>query len=103
MSNKNIIYIKRNNKPLKIDVCVLQDWDGFNTIIKFIENHYDVTVLKKADGPDARRWILEINGEVIELIHDDMTGNFIIATSETSEKILYEIGNDLENELKLII
>jgi hypothetical protein len=92
---KNII-IKRENQPLQIDIYPVQDWEGFDELINFIVEHYAATILEKADGPDARRWIMMKEGKVFELIHHDMVGNFLIAPTEDSESIILEISAALE-------
>jgi hypothetical protein len=97
----NIIVVKTKNQPLRVDVSFIQDWNGFDILLNFIKSSYSVTVLKQADGPDARRCVLEINGKLLELIHDDMLGNYLIAPSKESEPILYDIGYTLKNQFKV--
>ena len=98
--SKPILILKQPNERLEIKICAISSWGGFDELIQFLKNEYNAKVLSENDGPDARRWILESQNKKIELIHDDMYGNYLIAPTEDSEDIVYEIGKDLEERLK---
>ncbi len=95
-----VLYNKKPNQPLEIDICAIPDWKGFDKLIQFLKNEYSVEILKKIDGPDARRWILKAKETKFELRHDDGYGNYFYASSSDSKKVITEIGEDLENRLK---
>jgi hypothetical protein len=98
--SKNIIFIKKNNNPLKIKVRIIPDWEGFDKLVQFLKDNYYVKVLKSADGPDARRWIFECEGKIFELIHDDDLGNYFLSPTQDSDDLVYRIGKDLEGKIK---
>jgi len=102
MIKKNILIIEKENEPLQIDVFAIQDWESFDKLIEFVKKYYNAHVIKEADGPGARRWILESNGKLFQLIHDDMSGNYFVALSKDSEELVYKIGRDLESRLNNI-
>lgn len=94
------MFSKRSNERLEVDICAIPGWNGFDKLIVFIKNYYAVKVVAKYDGPDARHSILESNGQKIELIHDDVFGNYLVAHTVESEPLVYAIGKDLENRLR---
>jgi len=85
---------------LEVDICAVPDWDGFDKLIRFLINEYAIDIVREIDGPDARRWILRAQGKVFELRHDDGYGNYFVAPSAESERIVTAIGQDLEKRLK---
>jgi hypothetical protein len=96
VANKKSILIHENSEGLlKVEVFVISDWDGFEKLIKFMKTYYNVEVSKKIDGPDARRWILRRNSESMELHHDDLYGNTLIACDLESNDLVKSIGLDL--------
>ncbi|PKR49669.1 hypothetical protein [Thalassospira marina] len=100
MSNiKNVSFLLEKNSFLKVDVGAVSDWAGFDKLIQFLKNEYNVEVLEGIDGPDARRWLLRSEGCDFELQHDDPYGNLIVATSQESEELVRKIGLDLEQRL----
>jgi hypothetical protein len=100
MKDEPVLFIRDKNKLLKVDICYMQDWEGFEKLIKFVQKHYSASILAQYDGPDARRWILKSNHLIFELIHDDMLGNYFVASTKESESLVYEIGKNLESRLK---
>jgi hypothetical protein len=95
-----ILFLKNSHDQLEVKISAVPDWDGFDKLIDFIKQEYHAVSLNAYDGPDARRWILEIDGIQFELIHDDMFGNYLVAPTIESEEIVREIGKDLEERLK---
>ncbi len=91
---------KTAGKPLEVTFSVVNDWDSFDKLVTFVESHYSAKALTKADGPDARKWILVSNGIKFELVHDDVYGNYFLAPTEESEQLVLEITADLEQRLQ---
>ena len=100
--SKPVIFIKDENNRYRAVIDVIPDWDGFDKLIRYLEINYQTKILKSYDGPDARRWVIEVDGVIIELIHSDDYGNYLVAPTEESESLVYKIGKDLENRLKNI-
>src|SRR3990167_3244872 len=100
--NKSVVVTSRKNEKLEITIVAIPDWDGYDKLILFLTKHYDAIIIAEYDGPDARRWILKCHDQIIELIHDDMFGNYLLAPTVESEPIVTEIANDLEERLKKI-
>tara|TARA_R110002124_G_scaffold267198_1_gene434341 strand:- start:387 stop:710 length:324 start_codon:yes stop_codon:yes gene_type:complete len=99
--SKSIIYIdEQSDSPLRIDICSGEDWDGFDEIIEYLINNLEVEVLKSFDGPDARRWILKLKEITFELIHDDVSGNYLLAPTKESETVIKNIANIIDNKFK---
>lgn len=97
--NQPISILREKNKPLAIEIPAMPSWDGFDKLTNFLIEEYSTVVLVKADGPDARRWVLESNGSQFELIHDDLMGNKLMAPTADTEELILRIGHDLEERL----
>ncbi|MBI5843303.1 MAG: hypothetical protein HZB23_01390 [Deltaproteobacteria bacterium] len=98
--HKPVLFNIKPNQPLEVDICAIPGWEGFDKLIQFLKNEYSIDIIKMIDGPDARRWILKARGINFELRHDDVYGNYLYAPSSESEKIVTEIGQDIEQRLK---
>jgi hypothetical protein len=94
------IFYRRKNDSLEVDIYDIDDWEGFEKIVAFVENNYHGKVMHRNDGPGARRWILDCDNKKFELIHDDGYGNYFIANSKESEEIVTTIVQDIENRIK---
>lgn len=99
---KPVVVTSREGENLEIKISAVPGWEGFDKLILFLRKHYDAEVIQESDGPDARRWILNCYGQTIEVIHDDMYGNYLLAPTPVSDDIVKEIAADLEDRLKKI-
>lgn len=95
-----VIFHKEPGKPLEITIIDIPDWEGFDKLIQFVQKYYFAEIIAKYDGPGARKWILQSQGHMFELIHDDGYGNYFIASGDDSEEIVLKIGEDLSARLK---
>lgn len=93
--SKTVLFLRDEKKRLTAIMNLIPDWEGFDKLINYLEIHYKTTILESCDGPDARRWIIKVNGEQIELIHDDGYGNYFLAPTIATETIVRQIGLDL--------
>ena len=81
------------------DILALEDSAGFEELASLIERHHRGTVIERYDGPDARRWVIQIPLGIVELHHDDAWGNRLVSKSDATDIPVEEIGNDLEQRL----
>ena len=93
--DKPVIVTSKKGERLEIAVKAVPGWEGFDELISYLIQHYEATVLKELDGPDARRWILKCHDQIIEVHHDDMFGNYLFAPTLESEEVIREIAQDL--------
>ncbi len=100
MSTKQAVVLTKNaNDLIEVDVCVINNWEGFEKLIQFLQNEYSISILEKFEGPDARRWILKSGDSSFELIYEDPYGNTLISTNTESNKLVEAIGLDLKQRL----
>ncbi len=99
MNGQSPVILTRNHGHLECDVVAIPDWEGLEKIARFLEKYYGATTERKIDGPDARRWILSVDGEVLEIHHEDPWGNVIVAPQKSAEELLEKISRDLESRL----
>jgi hypothetical protein len=97
---KNIAFRNMKDGSLEVDICAIPDWEGFDKLIRFLKKEYGVDVIQSFDGPDARRWILNLKGHEFELIHHDGYGNYMVGKTLISQKLIREIGLDIEKRLE---
>jgi len=99
MNEKPILFVTLPGEPPMAFVETMPDWDAFDELIEFLVDQYAAEITEQFDGPDARRWILEIAGQEFELWHDDVAGNSFVATKPGAEELIREIAVDLERRL----
>ena len=87
------------SETLECAVHAIPDWDGFKKLVRFLKEHYQGRVLDSVDGPDARRAVLEIRGQRLEVQHEDPWGNSIFSLSPQSHELLREVAADLDARL----
>lgn len=74
-----------------------EDWDAFEVIAAKLNDFLGAKVIYKADGPESRVWLININGEQISL-HNNPYGNYLKAESAQSQIVLQNMLPKL-NEL----
>lgn len=99
MSKRLVVVVSRYKDLLQCDITAVPDWEGFDKIIQFLQNHYQAKIIMQADGPDARICRLDVRNQVLELQHEDPYGNTLIATSPSAEKLLQSVADDLRQRL----
>jgi len=103
MNTKQAVVLTKNvNDLIEVDVCVVNDWEGFEKLIQFMQNEYSISVLEKFDGPDARRWVLKSGESTFELVHEDPYGNTLVSSNIASNQLVETIGLDLKQRLSNI-
>ncbi len=85
---------------LEFHVEDISSWDGFDEICRFFIEHLGAELLSKNDGPDARVWKMRVNGETVNVVHDDMIGNFFFADRKGGEPIVGELAQRLDERIK---
>jgi len=100
-SNQPVVISNNSNGFIEVDICEVSDWEGFDKLILFLKNEYSISITKKIDGPDARRWVLKSGESDFELVHDSPYGNTLISTNEKSNALVKNIGLDLSRRLSM--
>ncbi|RCS58040.1 hypothetical protein [Parvibium lacunae] len=95
---KPVVILERGNGIVDVDVPAVSGWDGFDKLFLFLKNEYQARAINTIDGPDARKWVIEIEGHSIKICHDDY-GNSIHSLAEESADLVRRIGLDLEKRL----
>lgn len=99
MSPKAVLWIERPGEPLRVSIEAWPDWEHFDRLVELLQARYSASVREACDGPDARRCVLEADGVVFELWHDDWGFNTLVATTEGAQTLVRKIGQDLERLL----
>ncbi|WP_243040849.1 hypothetical protein [Dyella sedimenti] len=77
-----------------------QTWDGFDSLVKYIEKHWDGVVIESVDNVYSRRWVLRSGGVSISVYHDGQDGNYFVREDgEADQSLLEAIEADLQKRL----
>ncbi len=98
-NRKPVVISEKNNGLIEVDVPAIPGWDDFDKLVQFLINEYQAKIVSKTDGPDARSWMIEIEGCAIVLQHEDPYGNSIHSFTDISSETVRRIGEDLEKRL----
>lgn len=100
---KQVIYEyfeNKNGKEYNVVISAIKDWEGFEKLAEYIKRFHQAELIEACDGPDARRWFYRIDDIQIELIHDDLFGNYLCSPDLNGKEIIDNIGKALEEKLK---
>jgi hypothetical protein len=85
---------------IEVHIPAIQSWDGLDTIANFFVEHFDGSILERLDGPDARILHMDVRGESIVLVHDDLLGNRFFAQQSTGEGVVRHLADGLIRALE---
>jgi hypothetical protein len=75
-------------------------WDGFDSLVKYLQKHWNAEVCEAVDNIYSRRWVLRANGVPISVYHDSQIGNYFLREdSIRDESLLENIESDLIRRL----
>lgn len=86
------VITKRINKNgcVEYHVTAIADWDGFDSLIKYLEKYWHAAVIESEDGVYSRRKVLR-SGEVsIVVYHDSQIGNYFLREDDPADQSLLE-------------
>ena len=95
-----VIVYSKPGEPLRADVNAIPDWGGFEKLSIYLQRLQGATLIEATDGPDSRRWVFNIDGQRIELWHDDFYGNTVVAMSVEGNRVIKNIAEDLYRRLQ---
>ncbi len=94
---------KRKNKEglTEYHIMAVPDWDGFDSLVKYLEKHWCAVPVQKDDNVYSRRWLLRSGDVYITLYHDSQIGNYLVREDgEGDQELLDKIGRDLIDRLR---
>lgn len=91
-----VVVSRRRGGRLELDVPAVPGWEGFDSILGYLQAHFPCEAVKVIDGPDARKAWLTVEGSKLEVEFEDVCGSSIIAPEPASEPVLKKIATDLE-------
>lgn len=62
-TGRQAVIVSRHQEKMQCEVLAISDWEGFEKLVAFLQRTYGAVVVSRADGPDARRWVLAIGQE----------------------------------------
>ena len=72
------------------------DWDGFDSIVKYLKKYRQASPVQFADNIYSRRWVLICNGVALTVYHDCQIGNYLVVENgEDKDNLLGQIEADL--------
>jgi hypothetical protein len=77
-----------------------QTWDGFDSLVKYIEKYWGGVVVESADEVYSRRCVIKSGEVLIAVYHDGQDGNYFSRDDGVSDQsLLEEIEVDLVKRL----
>lgn len=96
---KKSVIISEKEHFLIADIVAIEDWNGFESIAKYLEKYHSALLVSKVDGPESRIWEFEINGRHLSL-HNNPYGNYFkLLNSNDGYSMLQVIADDLNKRL----
>jgi hypothetical protein len=92
---KLISYYRNPGQKLEMLLGIDTDWDGFEDMLKLLQEKCNLELKEILDGPDVRTGFLEREGIKLELHYDDPYDMSIIAPVPESEDTLRKLGEEL--------
>ena len=84
----------------ELDILGISSWEGFDQIIRFMEQIYSAEIKDLLDGIDTRSCIVIVNKTAFKLVHDDMFGNTMIAVDSVGNGLLKEIYEEMKERME---
>lgn len=81
------------------DINAIQDWEGFETLVRFLRTYYNANVDDAFDGPDTRTAKLSIGSTQLS-VHHGPYGNSICSSGKTGISLVRRICVDLDKRLE---
>lgn len=100
MNKQPAILYRKTDEKVEIDVIAAPNWDHFDSLRLFLEQHFQAETTSQFDGPGSRVCHLSIDGYAFKLVHDDAYGNYI-STLPEGESVARKIARELQARLGL--
>ncbi len=101
MVTTNVSFARHEDR-LRCEVHGVPGWEGLDKLVRFLEKHYEASVVDTIDGPDARCCRLQVGGSAVEIQYEDPWGSVLVAVDREAEEIVRRIGEDLRERLDAI-
>lgn len=82
------------------DVPAVAGWEGVEKLWRYLEVNFAAICVARVDGPDARRWTVQVRGATLEIQHEDPWGNMIVSFGPESDGVLLDVAADLDRRLE---
>lgn len=94
---------KRSNEKGQVEyhVDAISDWEGFDSIVKYLKKYRCAIPLQIDDKVYSRRWVLKSGSVSISIYHDSQIGNYLVREDGINDQSLLEqIEADLINRFQ---
>ncbi|WP_097304340.1 hypothetical protein [Pseudomonas chlororaphis] len=89
---------KRKNEKGETEyhVGAVSDWEGFESLVKYLEKYWQAVPIQMDDNIYSRRWLLRSGEVLITIYHDSQVGNYFVREDGVEEQgLLEQIEGDL--------
>ena len=81
-------------------VAAVSDWDGFDSLVAYLQKHWQGQVSESVDDIYSRRWVVRVERTPISICHDSQIGNYFLREDSVADQDLLErIAADLTQRL----
>lgn len=92
--------IERKKSEIELDFYPISSYADFDLLFGFLEEEFEATVSERTDGPDARAWVLEVQGVRAKMIHVDDIGNSLVSEDAAALSIFERIARELADRVE---
>ncbi|UVM50331.1 hypothetical protein LOY38_29110 [Pseudomonas sp. B21-015] len=92
MNNSLPAVTRRKNEKGQVEYHIgfASDWEGFDSLVKYLEKYWHAVPIQKDDNVYSRRWLLRSGGVSIAIYHDSQIGNYFVREDGVNEQALLE-------------
>lgn len=90
----------RNEKGILEAQCDAPLWQHGEQLVRHLKRRFEAHIIDKAEGPDARTWILRIEGKEIVVYQWDTGDISFFAKNRQDEELTSRIAASVQTELK---
>lgn len=87
-----------DQQTVEYGVAAVSDWDGFDSLIAYLQKHWAGEVAESVDDIYSRRWVVRVDGVPISVYHDSQIGTYMVREVGVDD-LLERITADLAKRL----
>ena len=85
---------------MEYHIEVDSEWDGVDSVVRYLTTHWSGIVIESAEAVYSRRWVVRVRHVPITIIHDSQLGNYFVREDGNRDlSLLEEIALDLIKRL----
>ncbi|MBG6206251.1 hypothetical protein IWQ49_000898 [Labrenzia sp. EL_126] len=92
---KDVSFTRSDKGKMELWLLKTQTWEDFDVLAEHLKSKYRAELYDYLEGPYSRYWTVKVDGQEMELRHDDEFGNALRASNAGSEDVVRKIGIEI--------